>query len=1021
MFVAAAMLTLAADTSQIVPQQLRCESLVNPVVIERRTPDFSWKLRPAQPGLRNLRQTAYQLIVASDASRLARGVGDLWDSGQVNSSNTYAVTYGGKPLGSRLNCWWSVRVWDQEGRPSGWSAPASFGTGLDRSDWKAKWIGGHRVEPDSAFHEAGWMWANDGAFGQSPAAKHTFVRNFEIDPLELKSAVLHITADDQFSVEVNGKWAGASDGRTDAWKRPQAIAILGFLRPGSNVIRIHAENGSLGYAGVLAALLVEGKDGGSGTFIQTPTNWQVEGANIVSLGGYTMAPWGTLRPTDSPRAEYFRRSFQVDGDIQRAILYVTAKGLVDPYLNGERVSDELFTPGWTDYEHRIEYKAFDLTSRLQNGENVLGAILGDGWYAGSIGWLAQRYHYGSDIGILAQLEVTYTDGRRQTVASDHTWQNGEGGVRQQDFLMGEVFDARLEPKGWSSAGFAADDWRVPVEQPAFPHAIQAFTSNPVREYRALSPVQIKEIASGVYVADFGQNLAGFCHLRLEEPSGQSVTIRHGETLNPDGTLYTANLRLARATDVYISDGQRSEWTPRFTFHGFRYVEVTGLSAGLKPEMIEAVAISSDTPEVRHFATSDPMINQLASNAWWTQKMNFIDVPTDCPQRDERLGWTGDAQAYIRTAALYSDVQPFFNRWLVALDDGQRADGNYPTVAPLKVSGDDGGPAWADAGVICPWQVYEIYGDKRQLAASYPGMKRFVEFCRARSGDDYLPPDDFHCFGDWLSINANTPKEVIYQAYFIGSTQILADSAELLGRNDEAASYRDLAAKLKKAFIDAYVSSDGRVKGDTQCGYVLALGFDILDEAGAKKAADNLVADIEGRGWHLSTGFVGTRDLMYVLSKIGRNDVAFRLLHNKTFPSWGFEIENGATTIWERWDGWTPERGFQDVGMNSFAHYAYGAVMGWVFETVGGITPLEPGFGRIRIAPQFDPHLTWADTSYDSIRGSIRCRWERIGDTVNVEVEVPPNVEAVIEIGAEKQTVGSGHHTFTAMVPKMRLP
>ncbi len=527
--------------------------------------------------------------------------------------------------------------------------------------------------------------------------------------------------------------------------------------------------------------------------------------------------------------------------------------------------------------------------------------------------------------------------------------------------------------------------------------------------------------------DMGQNLAGFVRIKVKGQKGQKITLRFAERLNPDGTFYTTNLRGARAIDTYICKGEGVEtWAPRFTFHGFQFVEVTGLGHKPSADEVVAIAISSDTPNVGSFTTSDAMINKLVKNAWWTQRMNFIDVPTDCPQRDERLGWTGDAQAYVRTATMLTDVQPFFTKWLESLDDAQREDGQYPMVAPLKVAGDDGGPAWADAGVICPWVIYDAYDDPDLLAKHYPQMKKFIEFCVKRSTPDLLPPKQFHCFGDWLSINANTPHEVIYTAYFAGSARIVGQAAKALGKLEEAQYYEELYRKVRSAFQKAYVQSDGRVHGDTQCGYVLALAFDLLDEPQAKAAADRLVADIERRGWHLSTGFVGTRDIMHVLSKIGRNDVAFRLLHNKTFPSWGFTIVNGATSIWERWDGWTPEKGFQDPGMNSFAHYAFGAVVGWMFDQPAGIRNISPGYANVLVAPQLDPNLKWLRSSYDSVRGPIVSEWSVNGKKLSMKVVIPPNVRATVVVPAANASsgqginsqgdgtfhVGSGEYTFT---------
>ncbi len=452
------------------------------------------------------------------------------------------------------------------------------------------------------------------------------------------------------------------------------------------------------------------------------------------------------------------------------------------------------------------------------------------------------------------------------------------------------------------------------------------------------------------------------------------------------------------------------WQPRFTFHGFQYIEVTGLSGKPARDTVVGVALSSDTPVVGDFTCSDPMLNQLHNNIYWTQRANFIDIPTDCPQRDERLGWTGDAQVYVRTATLNTDVQAFFTKWLVDLDDGQRADGQFPCVAPSVVAGDDGGPAWADAGVICPWTIYEVYGDRRVLERHYDSMKRFIEFCRQRSTPDLLPPEKFHCFGDWLSIKADTPKDVIYTAYFAYSAELMARTADVLGKTDDAKEYNALFERINAAFNKAYVAADGRIKGDTQTGYVLALTFDLVQGEQAKLAAQYLVEDIEKRDWHLSTGFIGTKDLMLVLSKIGRTDVAYRLLHNETFPSWGFSIKHGATSIWERWDGWTPEKGFQDPGMNSFAHYSFGAVYQWMVENIGGIRSAAPACKELLIAPKPDGQVKSAAVAYRGIRGLIATDWQQRDGKFVFNVTVPANSTAQVALPAKAAAdiTESGH-------------
>ena len=992
----------------LVPYDLRCENLTEPLGIGRPVPVLSWKLRAKVQGVRNLTQGVYRILAASEAAKLKEGKADLWDSGRVESSETYGVLYGGKPLASGQRVYWRVAAWGKGESEPAWSPPASFSVGLLKpEDWRAKWIGfdppATETGENAALAGASWIWGvphpiTKEGVGDAPAERRVFVRRFTAR--NAVEATLHVTADDRFTAYLNGIQLGLSDQGQDAWRRPQRLDMGGALKEGENELRIDARNDVAGPAGLLAALTLVGKDGAR-TRIVTDGEWREESGGAVRvIGGLGIAPWGdlqglarTLRP-----ATLYRQEFAVGKGLRRATAYVTALGLVDLHLDGSRVAENLFDPGWTDYDKRVYYRTFDVTDRLKAGAHAIGAALGDGWYSGYVGYGGKRALYGDRPKVRVQLDLEYEDGRRETVATDENWRAGTGGTRTQDFLAGEAFDARLEPSGWDRAGFADAKWQTPYSVTDVKPVVQAHVAPPVLPYDRLPAKSVREVRPGVYLLDFGQNLAGFAHLKMRGKTGQEVTLKFVEVLNRDGTIYTANLRGARATDRYtFRGGGVEEWAPRFTFHGFRYVEVSGLDRAPEAGEIVAVAISSATPEVGSIQTSDPMLNTLAKNAWWTQKMNFISVPTDCPQRDERLGWTGDAQAYIRTAAMYSDVQSFFDGWLVSLDDGQRADGQYPMVAPLRVAEGDGGPAWADAGIICPWTVYDVYGDRRQLAEHYPNMKRFVEFCRARSGPDLLPPAKYHCFGDWLSIGADTPNDVIYEAYFAGSARLLARAAAALGKAEDAAEYGRLADDVKLAFNRAYVSPEGVVAGDTQCAYVLALGFDLLDDAKAKIAAGRLVADIERRGDHLSTGFVGTRDLMRVLSKIGRDDVAFRLLHQTTFPSWGFEIANGATTVWERWDGWTPEKGFQDPGMNSFAHYAYGAVMGWTFERIGGIGNAAPGFARVTIAPAIDPKLTWAKTRYESVRGPIATEWRIAGEKLTLTVEIPPNATAEVRM------------------------
>jgi alpha-L-rhamnosidase len=1008
-------LTGEVQAAHLKPVYLRTEYCVDPLGIDETRPRLSWQLVSDQRGSK---QTAFQILVASSPKLLQQGKGDLWDSGRLVSDETIGAAYAGSPLVSQEHCYWKVRVWDANGH-STWSSPAEWSMGLlQPEDWKAGWIGYDAVRLKtvlrSPFEGAQWIWFADDA-GTPPKGIRIFLKDFTLpDNIKLKHAELTATADDLFKLAINEQVILSSAPGTNSWRHPQTTDVTQLIRPGTNRLLAQVENAQVSPAGLIAVLVVTDEKGQVFKFVTDGTwqasensdpNWATQSVETNSwsaarvIGNYGVAPWGFLQPSGIylPPAPYLRTTFKTSQPVVRATLYASALGLVEAHLNGRRISEDFFTPGWTDYDKRVHYRTYDVTSLIKRGDNVLGAILADGWYSGYVGYGGQRDHYGKLPRVRLQLQLDYADGSNTVIGTGPDWKAATGPLLEADFLKGETYDARLELKGWDEPGFNDDNWQpVVMDNTAHPQ-MQAHPGPPVRVITEFKAKTITEPTTGVYVLDLGQNFAGMARLKVHGEPGQKITLRFAERLNPDGGIYTTNLRTARATDTYICKGDGVEiWEPHFTFHGFQYVEVAGLKSRPNEDTVVGLALSSDTPVVGSFSCSDPMLNQLHNNIYWTQRANFIDIPTDCPQRDERLGWTGDAQVYVRTATLNCDVEAFYTKWLVDLDeDGQRADGEFPMVAPVKVSGNDGGPAWADAGVICPWTIYQVYGDRRVLERYYGAMTKFIEFCRNRSKPDLLPPDKYHCFGDWLNINDDTPKDVIYTAYFAYSTKLTAQAADVLGKTDDAAKYHELYDQIKAAFNQAYVSDDGRITGDTQTTYVLALAFDLVDGERAKFAARHLVDNIAKRNWHLSTGFVGTKDLMLVLSKIGRDDVAYRLIFNDTFPSWGFSIKQGATSIWERWDGWTPEKGFQDPHMNSFAHYSFGAVYQWMVENIGGIRSDVPAYKHIIIAPQLDGKLTHATVGYDSIRGRIETSWKRDGDEFSFDVIIPVNTTATI--------------------------
>jgi alpha-L-rhamnosidase len=927
---------------------------------------------------------------------------------------------------------------------------------------------------------ARWIWAPGEDAKKAPRGVRGFFKEIDVPGEQVLAAAITISADDKYALYVNGDHVGMSNGSGDTWRLVKKIDLRPYLKPGKNVIGVRVENTDETYAGLVAKLTVRTNQNPTReTVVVTDGAWKATSDPIgdwnkagptdampaaVVVAAYGDEPWGRLRLAAGtlPPAAYLRGAFNVGKPVKSATLYAAALGTFEARLNGERVHNDVFPSGWTDYTKRVYYRAYDVTGRVKPGENVLGAVLADGWYSSHIGWYFGRDHYGKNPRFAAQLHLEFADGTSQEVVTDGSWRAATAGgpVREADLLAGEAYDARKEIPGWDRPGNVGAEWAAVATGAEVQPRVQWHMGPPVIAIKEFPAKKVQEPRPGVYVFDLGQNIAGVARLKLRNaPAGTPITLRFAERLNPDGTLYTVNLRTARVTDYYFArggggGGGEETWTPQFTFHGFQYVEVTGLPAGRRPPLdtVTGVFVGSDTPDAGSFASSDPMLNQLHSNIYWTQRANFLDVPTDCPQRDERLGWTGDAQIYVKTATLNCDVQAFFDKWLIDLADSQRPDGQFPQVAPLKVAGSDGGPAWSDAGAIVPWTIYEVYGDKRVLARQYDSMKRYVEFNRKRSTAEFLPPggpttrsgrgpeNPYHAFGDWLSIEAPTPNDIIYMAYWYHSTVLTAKTADVLGKADEAATYRTLASNIKDAFNRTYVAEDGRIRGNTQACYVLALAYDLVDGPRREAAARYLVEDIEKRGNHLSTGFIGTKDLMLALSKIGREDVAYRLLHQETFPGWGFSIKQGATSIWERWDGWTPEKGFQDPGMNSFAHYSFGAVYQWMVENIGGIRGDGIAYERVVIEPQVEGSgLSGADVGYRSIRGQIRSRWMKKGAGWTLEVTVPANVTATVrlpagEVGAVRESgralanapgvhgaavregrvaveIGSGHYVF----------
>ncbi|WP_183561943.1 alpha-L-rhamnosidase [Mucilaginibacter sp. SP1R1] len=735
--------------------------------------------------------------------------------------------------------------------------------------------------------------------------------------------------------------------------------------------------------------------------------WQM---GILNVGEWT-AKWITTFVGDTllGPSPYFRKSFTLPKPVKSATAYITAHGLYEGQINGKKIGKDFFTPGWTSYHKRLLYQTYDVTDLLKAGGNTIGFSLGDGWYRGFMAFDGRHSFYGNQVSGLLQLEVEFTDGTKETIQTDETWKYGYGPIMLSDFYNGENYDARKAINGWSENGFNDTQWKFATTiQPGSENLVSSI-SPLARKHEEFKPKRILTTPKGETVIDFGQNLVGWVKFNVKGLSGTVVSIEHGEVLDKEGNFYNANLRKAKQLVTYTlkGGGIPETYEPHFTYQGFRYIKLTGYPGTPKPEDFTAIAIYSDMKPTGSFSTSNAMINQLQHNIQWGQKGNFVDIPTDCPQRDERLGWTGDAQVFSRTAAFNMDVAGFFTKWLKDVRADQLPNGSVPFVVPNVLgSGASGSTGWGDVAVIVPWNMYLAYGDKKILADQYTSMKGWVDYMTGQSKNN-LWNTGFH-FGDWLFYRpeddndgraAITDKYLIAQAFYAHSTQLLINTAEVLGNKEDAKNYKELLGDIKKAFLKEYLTPNGRLVSGSQTAYVLALNFDMLPEDLRQQAADRLVANVKDYKYHLTTGFLGTPYLCHVLSRFGHTDIAYKLLLQDTYPSWLYPVKMGATTIWERWDGQKIDGTLQTTQMNSFNHYAYGAIGDWMYRVMVGLNTDDsgPGYKKIIISPNPGGSLTTASATLQTLYGEVTVKWTQDNNVFKMDIVVPENTSAVISL------------------------
>ena len=714
-----------------------------------------------------------------------------------------------------------------------------------------------------------------------------------------------------------------------------------------------------------------------------------------------------LIPEDSKQLPLLRRKFELNrGRIQKARIYATALGLYELELNGVRVGDSYFTPGWTSYKHRLQVQTYDVAELLQEGGNVIGAMLARGWYKGNRVWNDGDGVDRKQRALFMQINVTYEDGSLEVIATDELWKASRSPILMSEIYDGETYDARLEQTGWSTSEFDDSDWKN-VRRVQFPaNMLIMQETEAVRKIEEIKPTELIKTPKGETVLDFGQNMVGWVRFTVRGEAGGEVEINHAEVLDKEGNFYTENMRDAKVTIRYTLKGEESEtYEPRFTFQGFRYIRLIGFSEPIRFEDFTGIVLHTDITSTGTFRCSDPLINQLQHNIEWGLKGNFLDVPTDCPQRDERLGWTGDAQMFIRTAAYLRNVASFFTKWVRDLAADQREDGGVPFVVPHRLNENSySSAAWGDAAVIVPWTLYLAYGDKRILEEQYDSMKAWVTYIRRQGDNEYLWNTGFH-FGDWLGLDSKpdsytgaTDKDYIATAFYAYSTSLLRKTAAVLGKTEDEKEYGELYARIVAAFTEEFVTPAGRLSVPTQTGQVLALMFGLLEGKAKERAIDKLMDLLKESKFHLTTGFVGTPYLNHVLSGNGQLDAAYRLLFQQDYPSWLYPITKGATTIWEHWDGIKEDGSFWDKYMNSFNHYAYGSIGDWLYRCVAGIDTDEEkaGYKHITIRPQPGSELSWADGCFESMYGTTRSNWSRseVG-AMELLVEIPPNTTAEI--------------------------
>ena len=1009
--------------------QLRCEYLQDPEGIDVRTPRLRWRLSSDRRGER---QTAYRILVASSTEILSQNRGDLWDSGKVPSAETAQIEYGGLTLTSRQPCVWKVMTWDKAGHGSAWSEAARWSMGLlEREDWQAQWIT-DAILADPANRPLTPIHCYRSELASSPNVRKWIALDLgtsqAIDSIDLIPARPPALNPDfrtvmfpvHFQIEVADDAAFSNprlvvDQTKDDFAPPRTTdCLFKFPVVTARFVRLIVtklacwDAGDYGLA--LGGLTVNAGDklvsGGAQVSCSDSLETSLYSRSYLGQNkrAVALAPDSKAVIVDFPgvplkrtvsRVPMLRRDFTLDGTVKRATLYVTARGFYECHLNGQRVGDHLLDPGYTDCAKRIQYQTFDVTGQVHPGQNAIGVLLGYGWYAGHMNLFENRCINGFFPLLLAQLEVEMADGRQVTLGTDGQWRTTlSGAIRWSDLLDGEGYDCRLETMGWDQAGFDDHDWRPAYSQQRDQVALVAPLAQPVRVIQTMRPVSMKEVKAGVYVYDLGQEITGYCRLKADGVAGQKITLRHGESVAPDGGLSTSNLWGVAAEEDYILDGKGTHvLEPHFTYHGFRYVEVTGLPQPPAFDALVAINIHTDAATIGEFTCSNDLYNRMMSAVRWTQWNMLFDVPAGCAGRSERLAWLGDIRPCVQTAMCNMDTGAFFHKYSIDIRDEQTADGRYCDITPhAHLQGTSicvGSPGWADAGVSLPWQEYVNLGDLRLLQEHYDSAKRWVDFVHGKNPNLLWEQARGSDWGDWLSGGVpSTPKDLGATAFFAHSTDLVSRMAQALGRQEDAARYHELFDQIRLAFAKAYIRADGTIGNDAEGNYALALQFELLDESLRPRMLQHLLDAIHRANGHPTTGFWSSVEMLLALSDNGANDEAARMINLRTEPSWGYMLDH-STTYWESFDANTKNR--------SLNHWTHSAIGEWLWKNVAGINPDpdKPGYQSIIIRPRPSKEVTSCRASYDSIRGTTKVQWLQESEKFTLDVTIPAGATAEV--------------------------